>query len=47
MKEAGVPDAVIMELIGHETVEMSRHYTSIGIEALAQAASALPTIDMA
>lgn len=42
LKEQGVPDAVVMELVGHETVEMSRHYSHIGREALKKAVATLP-----
>ncbi len=44
MKDAGVPDAVVMALVGHNTAAMSRHYTHVGKEALAKAARALPEI---
>jgi integrase len=44
LKEAGVPDAVIMALVGHDSVAMSHHYTHVGREALEKAANALPNI---
>ena len=44
LKDAGVPDAVVMALVGHNTAAMSRHYTHVGKEALAKAARALPEI---
>ena len=44
LKEAGIPQAVVMELIGHQTSSMSAHYTAVGIEALRKAAAALPEI---
>jgi site-specific recombinase XerD len=44
LKEAGVPDAAIMALIGHDSVAMSQHYTHVGREALQKAAHALPDI---
>ena len=44
LKEAGVPQAVTMELIGHDSPEISQHYTHVGIEALKKAAAALPEI---
>ena len=44
LKEAGVPDAAIMALIGHESVAMSQHYTHVGRDALQKAAGALPDI---
>jgi integrase len=34
MKEAGIPAAVVMELVGHDSEAMNRHYTHIGAEAL-------------
>jgi integrase len=42
LKEAGVPDAAIMALVGHDSVAMSQHYTHIGRDALERAANALP-----
>jgi site-specific recombinase XerD len=42
LKEAGVPDAAIMALVGHDSVMMSQHYTHIGRDALERAANALP-----
>jgi Site-specific recombinase XerD len=44
MKAAGIPDSVVMELVGHESVAVSQHYTHTGQEALAKAANALPKI---
>jgi integrase len=44
LKEAGVPHAVVQELIGHESEAVSRVYTHVGIEALQKAAAALPEI---
>jgi integrase len=44
MKNAGIPDAVVQELVGHESSAMSRHYTHVGIEALNQAAGSLPVL---
>jgi site-specific recombinase XerD len=44
LKEAGIPDAAIMALIGHDTVAMSQHYTHVGREALEKAANAFPDI---
>lgn len=44
LKEAGVPDAAIMALIGHDSVAMSQHYTHVGREALEKAANALPEL---
>ena len=39
LKDAGVPDAVVMALVGHESSAMSQRYTHVGKEALAKAAS--------
>ena len=47
MKEAGIPAAVVMELVGHDSEAMSRHYTHIGADALRKAAASLPDITMA
>jgi integrase len=44
MKDAGVPDAVVMALVGHDSRAMSAHYTHVGKEALAKAARSLPEI---
>jgi site-specific recombinase XerD len=44
LKDAGVPQAVAQELIGHDSVQMSQHYTHVGIEALQKAAAALPEL---
>jgi integrase len=44
LKDAGVPDAVVQALVGHESKAMSQHYTHVGKEALAKAASSLPQI---
>jgi len=44
LKDAGIPQAVVQELIGHESEAMSALYTHVGSEALRKAASALPAI---
>lgn len=44
MKDAGVPDAVVMALVGHESKAMSQHYTHVGREALAKAAQSMPAL---
>jgi integrase len=44
LRDANVPEAAVMELIGHDSVEISRHYTHCGREALQAAAAALPRI---
>jgi integrase len=44
LKDAGIPEAVVMELVGHDSEQMSAHYTHVGFEALARAAAALPEV---
>jgi integrase len=44
LKDAGVPDAVVMALVGHESAAMSHRYTHVGKEALSRAAQSLPAI---
>jgi integrase len=44
LKEAGIPHAVVQELIGHDSEQMSEHYTHVGSEALKKAAAALPDV---
>lgn len=44
LKEAGIPDAVVMEMVGHSSHQMSQHYTHVGKEALMKAAAALPNL---
>jgi len=44
MKEAGVPEAAVMELVGHDSEQMSAHYTHVGHEALKKAAETLPVL---
>ncbi len=44
LKEAGVPSAVVMELVGHDSEQMSELYTHVGYDALKQAAESLPDI---
>jgi integrase len=44
MKEAGIPEAVVMELVGHDSEQMSAHYTHVGREALEKAAASLPIL---
>ena len=46
LKDAGVPDAVVMALVGHDTVAMSQHYTHVGKEALENAASKMPDLPL-
>jgi integrase len=44
LKDAGIPEAVVMELVGHDSKQMSAHYTHVGQDALAKAAAALPAV---
>jgi integrase len=44
MKDAGIPDAVVMALVGHESAAMSHRYTHVGKEALSKAAQSLPEL---
>jgi integrase len=44
LKDAGVPQAVVQELIGHDSAQMSQQYTHVGIEALQKATAALPDL---
>jgi site-specific recombinase XerD len=47
LKEAGVPAATVMELVGHDSAQMSEHYTHIGSESLRKAAEAFPDLGVA
>jgi integrase len=44
LKDAGIPQAVVMELIGHDSEAMSQLYTHVGVEALRKAAASLPVL---
>ena len=44
LKDAGIPQATVQELIGHESATMSALYTHVGREALEKAAAALPEL---
>jgi integrase len=44
LKDAGIPQATVMELIGHDSEQMSALYTHVGREALEKAAAALPEV---
>jgi integrase len=44
MKNAGISPAVVQDLVGHESAEMSAHYTHIDGEAKRKAVDALPVI---
>ena len=47
LKDAGVPAAVVMELVGHDSTQMSEHYTHVGREALASASEKMPHLTKA
>jgi integrase len=44
LKDAGIPQAVVQELVGHSSVQMSQRYTHVGSEALLRAAQTLPVL---
>lgn len=44
LKEVGIPAAVVMELIDHDSEQMSEHYTPVGSEALKKAAESMPDV---
>lgn len=44
LKEAGVPQAVVQEFVGHDTVRSSQQYTTIGDAAMVAAAAKLPRL---
>ena len=44
LKDAGVPDSVVMALVGHESTAMSHCYTHVGKEALSRATQSLPVL---
>ena len=44
LKEAGIPQAVVMELVGHDSEQMSAVYTHVGREAMEKAANAFPEL---
>jgi integrase len=44
LKDAGIPDAVVMALVGHESAAMSQRYTHVGKESLTRAAGSLPEL---
>ena len=44
LKDAGIPDAVVMAIVGHSSSAMSHHYTHVGKEALQRATGSLPEI---
>jgi integrase len=44
LKDAGIPQATVQELVGHSSAEMSALYTHVGRESLERAAAALPAL---
>jgi len=44
MKKAGISPAVVQDIIGHESAEISAHYTHIDAEAKRKALSSLPDL---
>ena len=44
LKDAGNAAAVVMELIGHDSKQMSEHYTHVSIESMQKAANSLPDL---
>jgi integrase len=44
LKTAGLPQATVMEFVGHSSSQMSDHYTHVDLESLRKAAEALPKI---
>jgi integrase len=44
LKDAGIPQATVMELIGHDSEQMSALYTHVGRESFEKAAAALPEL---
>ncbi len=44
LKEAGIPQSVVMDYIGHDSADVSQGYTHTGREAMEKAAAAFPTL---
>jgi len=44
LKNAGVSPAIVQDIIGHESAEISAHYTHIESDAKAAALDTMPTI---
>jgi integrase len=44
LKDAGVPQAAVMEFIGHSSIDISQHYTHVGLESLRNAAGKFPSL---
>lgn len=45
LKAAGAPVSVAMEFAGHDSQQMSQHYTTVSDEAMRQAAAGLPDLE--
>jgi hypothetical protein len=46
LNTGGIAESVVMELVGHDRVEASRHYTHTGREAFKVAVQALPELSI-
>lgn len=46
MKDAGIPKAAVMEMIGHDSVQMSELYTHTGMDGLQRAANSIPDLGL-
>jgi site-specific recombinase XerD len=44
LKNAGISDAVAMELVGHDTAAISKLYTHISTDAMRQAVNRMPDV---
>ncbi len=44
LKEAGIPAATVMELVGHDSKQMNDHYTHVGKESMIRAAESFPDL---
>ena len=44
LKDAGIPDAVVMALVGHASAAISQRYTHVGRDALQRATDSLPLL---
>jgi integrase len=44
LKDAGIPDSVVMAFVGHSSAAMSARYTSVGKESLEKAQEAMPAL---
>jgi len=44
LKDAGIPLAVVLEMVGHSDAQTNALYTHVGREALERAASVFPQL---